>query len=178
VRHSDWRDSQVLSRRLLGIEQHRGARRAVPQTPLLTLVTYRPEYRGALAQVPGAQTIALAPLSDSEIAALVSGLLGPDPSVVGLGQMIAERACGTPFFAEEIVRDLAERGVLQGNPGAYLSTAEARSKRSSYSAGDDRSAHRPTRPNGEAHVGRGGSGRFAASGVLVETLLDRGAEVT
>jgi adenylate cyclase len=97
----------------------------VPQTPLLTLVTYRPEYRGALAQVPGAQTIALAPLSDSETAALVSGLLGPDPSVVGLGQMIADRASGTPFFAEEIVRDLAERGVLQGNPGAYLSTAEA-----------------------------------------------------
>ena len=97
----------------------------VPQTPLLTLVTYRPEYRGALAQVPGAQTIALAPLSDSETAALVSGLLGPDPSVVGLGQMIADRASGTPFFAEEIVRDLADRGVLQGNPGAYMSTAEA-----------------------------------------------------
>jgi adenylate cyclase len=97
----------------------------VPQTPLLTLVTYRPEYRGALAQVPGAQTIALAPLSDSETAALVSGLLGPDPSVVGLGQMIADRVSGTPFFAEEIVRDLADRGVLQGNPGAYMSTAEA-----------------------------------------------------
>jgi hypothetical protein len=40
----------------------------VPQTRLLTLVTYRPEYRGALAQVPGAQTIALAPLSDPETA--------------------------------------------------------------------------------------------------------------
>ncbi len=25
----------------------------VPKTPLLTLITYRPEYRGALAQVPG-----------------------------------------------------------------------------------------------------------------------------
>src|SRR4029079_13986538 len=27
-------------------------------------------------------------------------------------------------FAEEIVRDLAERGVLRGEPSAYLSTAE------------------------------------------------------
>ena len=27
----------------------------VPQTPLLTVITYRPEYRGALANVPGAQ---------------------------------------------------------------------------------------------------------------------------
>jgi predicted ATPase len=97
----------------------------VPQTPLLTLVTYRPEYRGALAQVPGAQTIALAPLSDSETAALASGFLGPNPSVVELAQTITERASGSPFFAEEIVRDLAERGVLQGNPGSYVSTAEA-----------------------------------------------------
>ena len=97
----------------------------VPQTPLLTLITYRPEYRGALAQVLGAQTLALAPLSDPETAALVSELLGPDPSVGELGQAIAERAAGTPFFVEEIVRELAEQGVLQGKPGAYISTAEA-----------------------------------------------------
>ena len=57
----------------------------IPQTPSLVLVTYRPEYRGALSRVPGAQSIALAPLSDSETAALVSELLGPDPSVGGLG---------------------------------------------------------------------------------------------
>ena len=44
----------------------------IPQTPSLVLVTYRPEYEGALARVHGAQTIALAPLSDSETAALVS----------------------------------------------------------------------------------------------------------
>ena len=53
----------------------------IPQTPSLVLVTYRPEYEGALTRVHGAQTIALAPLSDSETAALVSELLGPDPSV-------------------------------------------------------------------------------------------------
>ena len=50
-----------------------------PQTPLLVLVTYRPEYQGALARVPGAQTIALAPLRDSESAALITGLLGVGP---------------------------------------------------------------------------------------------------
>ena len=33
----------------------------------------------------GAQTIALAPLSDPETAALVTELLGPDPSVGALG---------------------------------------------------------------------------------------------
>src|SRR4029077_20221068 len=97
----------------------------IAQTPSLVLVTCRPEYRGALARVHGGQTIPLAPLSDSETAALVSELLGPDPSISRLGESIAERAAGNPFFAEEIVRELAERGVLRGEPGAYVATAES-----------------------------------------------------
>ena len=72
----------------------------------------------------GAQTIALAPLSDPETAALVGELIGPDPSVAGLATLIVERAAGNPFFAQEMVRDLAERGVLQGQPGGYASTAD------------------------------------------------------
>jgi class 3 adenylate cyclase len=96
----------------------------IPQTPSLVLATYRPEYRGALSRVPGAQTIALAPLSDSETAALVSELLGSDPSLGGLATMITEKAAGNPFFAEEIVRDLVERGVLRGNRSAYEATAD------------------------------------------------------
>jgi class 3 adenylate cyclase len=97
----------------------------IPQTSSLVLVTYRPEYRGALTRAAGAQTIALAPLGDSETAALVADLLGPSPSVGRLAATIAERASGNPFFAEEIVRELAERDVLQGQTGAYLSSAEA-----------------------------------------------------
>jgi adenylate cyclase len=96
----------------------------IPQTPSLVLVTYRPEYEGALARVHGAQTIALGPLSDPETAALVAELLGPDPSVGALGHKITERAAGNPFFAEEIVRELSQRGVLLGQTGAYLSMAE------------------------------------------------------
>ncbi len=96
----------------------------IPQTPSLVLVTYRPEYRGALTRVTGSHTVGLAPLSDPETAALVSKLLGPDPSVGGLGQTITARAAGNPFFAEEIVRELAERGVLRGQHGGYLSTAD------------------------------------------------------
>ncbi len=96
----------------------------IPQTPSLVLATYRPEYEGALTRVHGAQTIALAPLSDPETTSLVSGLLGQDPSVGGLGPTIAERAAGNPFFAEEMVRELAERGVLLGETGAYIATAD------------------------------------------------------
>jgi class 3 adenylate cyclase len=97
----------------------------IPQTHSLVLISYRPEYRGALSRVPGAQSIALAPLSDSETAALVTELLGSDSSVGGLAAMIVERAAGNPFFVEEIVRELAERGVLRGNRSAYVSTIGA-----------------------------------------------------
>lgn len=96
----------------------------IPQTKLLVLVNYRPEYEGALSRVPGAQTIALAPLRDSEATALLDELLGSHASTVGLRESITERAAGNPFFAEEIVRELAERGVLKGRPGAYVSTAD------------------------------------------------------
>jgi hypothetical protein len=96
----------------------------VAQTPSLMLLTYRPEYRGLLTQLTGAQTVALAPLTDSESAALITELLGPHSTVSALGQTIADRAAGNPFFAEEIVREVAERGVLKGKPGAYTSTAE------------------------------------------------------
>jgi len=92
----------------------------VPQTHSMVLITYRPEYRGALSRVPDAQSIALAPLSDSETAALISQLLGSDRSVAGLAAVIAEKATGNPFFVEELVRDLAERGVLTGARGNYL----------------------------------------------------------
>src|SRR4029077_8244880 len=38
--------------------------------------------------------------------------------------MISERAAGNPFFAEEIVREVAERGVLRGNRGTYMLMAD------------------------------------------------------
>ena len=63
----------------------------VAQTRSMVLITYRPEYHGALANVAGAQTLALAPLSDSEISTLVAELLGPDPSVGEIGEIIVAR---------------------------------------------------------------------------------------
>ena len=96
----------------------------IPQTNLMVLTTYRPEYEGALTRVHGAQTIALAPLGDSDTAVLLGELLGSDPSVEGLATVIAERAVGNPFFAEEMVRELAQRGVLAGDHGGYVCRAD------------------------------------------------------
>lgn len=91
-----------------------------PQTPSLVLITYRPEYRGALTRTPNSQTITLAPLNASQSATLATELIGSDPSVAALCGEVAQRAAGNPFFAEEMVRDLAERGVLTGGRGQYV----------------------------------------------------------
>ncbi len=97
----------------------------IPQTPTLVLITSRPEYQGALVRVSGAQTIGLRPLNVTEGSTLAAGLLGADPSLAELAAQVCARAAGNPFFAEEVVRDLAERGVLAGAPGAYALHGDA-----------------------------------------------------
>jgi adenylate cyclase len=51
---------------------------------------------------------------------LAAALLGADPSVQALADQIVSRAAGNPFFVHEIVRDLAERKVIDGRVGAYV----------------------------------------------------------
>ena len=46
-------------------------------------------------------------------------LLGDDPSLAPLTQLLIARTEGNPFFLEESVRTLVETGVLVGEPGAY-----------------------------------------------------------
>ena len=92
---------------------------AIAKTPSLAVITYRPEYDGLLARLANTQLITLAPLDDSNTSALISQLLGVDDSVSGLRALLAQRAGGNPFFVEEMVRDLAERGVLEGSTGAF-----------------------------------------------------------
>jgi class 3 adenylate cyclase len=92
----------------------------IPQTSTMVLATYRTDYEGAFARVHGVQAIGLVPLSRSESEGLIARLLGDDPSIAELAGSIAERAGGNPYFAHEIVRDLSERGVLEGQPGSYV----------------------------------------------------------
>ena len=95
----------------------------VPQTPSMVVSTYRPEYQGPVARISGAQMIALTPLNDSESAALIASCWERP-----VGQRTREEhrrpAAGNPFFTEEIVRDLTERGVLQGNRGALVRSVD------------------------------------------------------
>jgi adenylate cyclase len=91
----------------------------IARTHATVLITYRPEYRGALARLPGSQTIVLARLNNPQAAALTAEMLGSDPSIQQVAGQVTERAGGNPLFAQEIVRDLLERGVLEGDWGCY-----------------------------------------------------------
>jgi adenylate cyclase len=87
-------------------------------TPTLVLVNYRPEYEPAWT-ASQFETIALQPLDRADTAKLLRDLAGADPSLDGIDEPIHERTSGNPFFIEEIVRELAESGYLQGERGAY-----------------------------------------------------------
>ncbi|MFI5364913.1 MAG: ATP-binding protein [Candidatus Binatia bacterium] len=92
----------------------------VPSTRTLLVVNFRPEYRATWMQKTYYQQVALAPLGDAAIAALLRDLLGGDPSLLALGEHIHARTAGNPFFIEEVVQSLFDHGVLEriGTNGA------------------------------------------------------------
>ena len=152
----------------------------IPQTKLMVLITSRPEYEGTLTRVHGAQTIPLAPLGDSDIAALIGELLGSDPSVGEMAGIIAERAAGNPFFAEEMVRELVQRGVLAGERVATSVGRILPTSRAGHGAGGHRGAHRPADGPGQQTLNaasvigaRFGAELLAALGIdaVVDELL-------
>ena len=134
----------------------------IPQTPSMALITYRPEYEGALTRIHGAQTIALAPLTDSDITALLDELLGPDPSVAAVRALIAEQGRREPVFRSG---DRARtRGTWCAARGARRIPVNGRGRRGDcacHAAGDHRRAHRSASTRSETHVERGGGHRVA-----------------
>ena len=91
----------------------------IPETRSLLLVTFRPEYRANWMQHFYFRRLPLRPLRPEAIDELLADLLGADPSLDGLSELVRERAGGNPLFIEEIVRALVEGGTLDGSPGAY-----------------------------------------------------------
>jgi len=92
---------------------------AAAQTRTLWLVNFRPEYHADWMAKSYYQQLPLRPLGPEAIAALLADLLGTHASVAALPALIQERTGGNPFFIEEIVQSLVERGVLSGAKGAY-----------------------------------------------------------
>jgi len=88
-------------------------------TRTLVLANYRPEYTPPWSESACWGAIELAPLRQEDTRELLRDLAGEDPSLDGLDEPIHERTGGNPFFIEEIVRELAERGYLEGERGAH-----------------------------------------------------------
>jgi class 3 adenylate cyclase/tetratricopeptide (TPR) repeat protein len=92
---------------------------SVTGTNTLAVVNFRPEYTPGWDTSPTYRTVSLQPLGPSDTGELLRDLAGEDPSLDGLEELVHERTAGNPFFIEEIVRELAETGRLQGERGAY-----------------------------------------------------------
>ncbi len=85
---------------------------SVASAKILLLTNYRPEYRHEWSSKTYYTQLRLAPLGQAEAEELLTFLLGNDASLAILKQLILDKTQGTPFFMEEIVQELRERGVL------------------------------------------------------------------
>jgi predicted ATPase/class 3 adenylate cyclase len=92
---------------------------SLPTARLVLLVNYRPEYQHGWGSKTYYMQLRLDPLPPASADAFLQALLGHDPSLVSLKQLLIERTAGNPFFLEETVRTLVETQVLVGTPGAY-----------------------------------------------------------
>jgi class 3 adenylate cyclase/tetratricopeptide (TPR) repeat protein len=92
---------------------------SLPTARLLLLVNYRPEYQHGWGSKTSYTQLRLDPLPPASADEFLQALLGDDPSLAPLTQLLIVRTQGNPFFLEESVRTLVETGVLVGERGAY-----------------------------------------------------------
>jgi tetratricopeptide (TPR) repeat protein len=92
---------------------------SLPTAQLLLLVNYRPEYQHGWGSKTYYTQLRLDPLPPVSADEFLQVLLGDDPSLAPLKQLLIARTEGNPFFLEESVRTLVETGVLVGERGAY-----------------------------------------------------------
>ena len=86
---------------------------SLPTAQLLLLINYRPEYQHAWGSKTFYTQLRLDPLSPAGAQELLQALLGDDPSLAPLKQLLVDRTEGNPFFLEESVRALFDQGILE-----------------------------------------------------------------
>jgi class 3 adenylate cyclase/tetratricopeptide (TPR) repeat protein len=92
---------------------------SLPTARVLVLVNYRPEYQHGWGSKTYYTQVRLDPLPEASADTLLQVLLGDDPGLGPLTQLLIARTQGNPFFLEESVRTLVETGVLVGERGTY-----------------------------------------------------------
>jgi class 3 adenylate cyclase/tetratricopeptide (TPR) repeat protein len=92
---------------------------AVVGTTTLLVLNFRPGFTAPLMQRTHYRQINMPPLPAAHAAILLQDHFGNDSSLALLSRNIIERAQGNPFFLEELVNALVERGDFEGEKGAY-----------------------------------------------------------
>jgi class 3 adenylate cyclase/tetratricopeptide (TPR) repeat protein len=92
---------------------------AVVGTTTLLVVNFRPGFTAPLVQRSHYRQINMPPLPPAQAAILLQEHFGNDSSLALLSRNIIERAQGNPFFLEELINTLVERGDFEGERGAY-----------------------------------------------------------
>jgi class 3 adenylate cyclase/tetratricopeptide (TPR) repeat protein len=92
---------------------------AVVGTPTLLVVNFRPGFVAPLMQRQHYRQINMPPLAPAQAQAILQDHFGSDPSLALISRNVIERAQGNPFFLEELMNALVERGDFEGEKGAY-----------------------------------------------------------
>ena len=82
---------------------------------ILLLVNYRPEYRHEWGNKTYYTQLRLDPLGKESADEMLTALLGDEPELAPLKQIIVEKTEGNPFFMEETVQVLLDEGALARN---------------------------------------------------------------
>jgi predicted ATPase len=99
------------------------------EAPIVFVMVTRPDRETAgwrmveaAREIPGVSAIELhlSPLSEGDSQQLVSNLLEATALPGSLRQLIQAKAEGNPFYVEEVIRMLIDRGTLQRQGGAWI----------------------------------------------------------
>jgi hypothetical protein len=123
---------------------------SLPTARLLLLVNYRPEYQHGWGSKTYYTQLRLDPLPPVSAHELLHALLGDDPSLAPLKELLIARTEGNPFFLEESVRTLGDRGTDRHAGGLSPGAAGGELASASHGAGHSGGAHRPSAARGEA----------------------------
>jgi len=95
---------------------------SLPSARMLMLVNYRPEYQHNWARKMYYTQMRVDPLGQESAEELLASLLGSDPELGPMKQLLFRQTERNPFFLEESVRTLVESRALAGAAGAYRLT--------------------------------------------------------
>ncbi len=82
------------------------------ESPVLVVLTYRPEYDDAWLPGLGGTRLRIAPLAEDDVRRALAEWFVEGPETERLIDRLTERAGGNPLFIEECVRSLAQEGAL------------------------------------------------------------------